>query len=285
MIESSARAAMHTRIIPSSGAPLPVIGCGTWENFDTCDGEKERAGLAEVLRALFSVGGSVIDTSPMYGHAEKMVGDLLTTSNWHDRAFVATKVWTQGRDAGFRQMRRSLELLQQDRIDLMQVHNLVDWRTHLATLREWKVEGRIKYLGVTHYDARAYHELESVMRSTSLDFVQINYSLDERAAEKLLLPLAMHRGIAVIVNLPFAAGRLLRTLRAKPVPSWAGAFGCESWAQLLLKFVLSQNAVTCVIPGTGNPRHMAENCRAGNRPFLDAGHCDKLRRFWDTECR
>ncbi len=182
-------------------------------------------------------------------------------------------------------MRQSLRLLELDQIDLMQVHNLLDWRTHLPTLREWKSTGRIRYLGITHYAVSAYRELEDVMRAEALDFVQLNYSLDERAAEKRLLPLAADRGIAVIVNLPFGTGRLLRTLRKKPMPSWAPECGCETWAQLLLKFVLATEAVTCVIPGTGDPRHREENCRAGMGPLLDARRCDTLRKFWDVECR
>ena len=195
--------------------------------------------------------------------------------------FVATKVWTQGRDAGINQRMRSMDLLKQKRIDLMQIHNLVDWRTHLETLRSWKAEGRISYLGVTHYTASAYSELEAVMRRKALDFVQFNYSIEERSAEQRLLPLAADRGMAVLVNLPFGAGRLLRNLRDKPIPSWAAELGCQTWAQVLLKYILSHPAVTCVIPGTGQPDHMAENCRAGTGPFFDAHLCDKLRQFWE----
>jgi diketogulonate reductase-like aldo/keto reductase len=279
MAESNSQNRIHTRTIPSTGASLPVVGCGTWENFDVRGHESERASLAKVLRSLFSLGGSVLDSSPMYGQAEKILGDLLRAGNWQDDAFVATKVWTQGREAGIPQMQRSFDLL--GRIDLMQIHNLVDWRTHLATLREWKTQGRIRYLGVTHYTAGAYDELESVLRRETIDFVQLNYSLEERTAEKRLLPLAAHRGVAVIVNLPFGAGRLLRPLRDKQIPSWAHEYGCESWAQLLLKFILSHDAVTCVIPGTGDARHMIENCRAGMGRFLDARHRDELRKFWD----
>ncbi len=220
----------------------------------------------------------MVDSSPMYGRAEKALGELLRVGNWRDDAFVATKVWMQGREPGITQMQRSFDLL--GRIDLMQIHNLVDWRTHLATLREWKTQGSIRYLGVTHYTAGAYDELESVLRRETIDFVQLNYSLDERTAERRLLPLAADRGVAVIVNLPFGAGRLLRALRDKRLPSWAQEFGCESWAQLLLKFVLSHDAVTCVIPGTGDARHMIANCGAGMGHFLDPRHGDELRKFW-----
>jgi aryl-alcohol dehydrogenase-like predicted oxidoreductase len=260
---------MLTRPIPSSGAALPVIGCGTWRGFDVGSSAAERAPLAEVLRVLFEAGGTVIDSSPMYGRAEGVVGDLLAASGTRDRAFIATKVWTSGRQAGIDQMRRSMALLRTDRIELMQVHNLVDWRTQLATLRAWKAEGRIAYLGITHYTSSAYDQLEAVMRKETLDFVQLNYAVDDRAAEKRLLPLAADRGIAVLVNQPFGGGDLLRRLRGRALPAWAAEIGCESWAQLLLKFVLGHPAVTCVIPGTGNSAHMRDDVRAGIGPMPD----------------
>jgi diketogulonate reductase-like aldo/keto reductase len=260
---------MQTRRIPSSGALLPVVGCGTWQTFDVGPSAQERAPLAEVLRILFEAGGSVIDSSPMYGRAEGVVGDLLSPANGHDRAFIATKVWTRGRAAGVAQMRRSMSLLRAERIELMQVHNLVDWRAHLATLRLWKEEKRIDYLGVTHYTPSAHDELEQVMRSERLDFVQLDYAANDRAAERRLLPLAAERGVAVIVNQPFGGGGLLRSVSARPLPAWAGDIGCESWAQLLLKFVLGHSAVTCVIPGTGRPEHMRDNVRAGFGPMPD----------------
>jgi len=277
--------AMHTRPIPSSGQALPVVGCGTYLGFDAGGSKADRAPLGGVLENLFAHGGSVIDSSPMYGRAEGVVGDLLTAGNWHDRAFVATKVWTQGREAGIDQMRRSMELLQRKRIDLMQIHNLVDWRTHLATLRAWKSEGLITYVGVTHYTSSAYPELESVLRAEKLDFVQLNYSLDDRKAEERLLPLAADRGIAVLVNRPLGVGKLVHSLQRKPMPAWAPAMGCTGWAQILLKFVLAHPAVTCVIPGTGQPEHMKEDCLAGTGPFLDQKLCNQLRAFWDSTGR
>lgn len=254
---------MQTRPIPSSGAPLPVVGVGTWQTFDIGSSPAERAPRAEVLRVLFEAGGSVIDSSPMYGRSEGVVGDLLKEMGDRDRAFVATKVWTRGRSQGIAQMERSMALLRVDKIDLMQVHNLVDWHTHLQTLRAWKQEGRIGYLGVTHYTSSAYGDLESVMRFEKLDFVQLNYSADDRAAEQRLLPLAADRGIAVLVNLPFGGGGLMRALAGRPLPGFAAEIGCTSWAQLLLKFVLGHKAVTCVIPGTSKPEHMRDNVRAG----------------------
>ena len=276
----ASRPAMRRRAIPSSGESVGVIGCGTWQTFDVGASVAERAPLAEVLDILFACGGSVIDSSPMYGRSEAVAGDLLREKGAQERAFVATKVWTQGRQAGLRQMQQSMRLLQQQQLDLMQVHNLVDWRTHLKTLRQWKQEGRIRYLGITHYTASAYDELEAVMRSEKLDFVQLNYSIAEREAETRLLPLAMERGIAVLVNQPFGGGRLLRSLAARPLPEWAAEWECQSWAQLLLKFVVSHQAVTCAIPGTGRPQHMADNCRAGAGPLPDAQARQRSARLW-----
>ena len=263
-------ARMNIRPIPSSGEALPVIGCGTWLAFDRRPGSAEYQRLAGVLDALFAAGGTVIDSSPMYGRAEQTTGELLTASKQRDQAFLATKVWTSGREAGIAQMEQSFARLATERIDLMQVHNLVDWRTHLATLRGWKDKGRVRYLGITHYTASAYAEVEAVLRAEKLDFLQINYSLDAREAEQRLLPLAAERGVAVIVNMPFGGGGLLRKLRDQPLPGWAAEIGCASWAQLLLKFVLSHPAVTCTIPGTSRPEHMAENAAAGAGPMPDA---------------
>jgi diketogulonate reductase-like aldo/keto reductase len=276
---------MLTRKIPSSGEALPVIGLGTYKGFDVGTGTKQRAALGGVLRALFSSGGSVIDSSPMYGRAEGVAGDLIAEQNTRKKAFVSTKVWTEGRAAGIDQMNRSMKLLRCEQIDLMQIHNLVDWRTHLATLRTWKEERRIRYLGITHYSSSAYGELEKIMRAEALDFVQLNYSLDEREAERRLLPLAAERGIAVLVNLPFGQGRLFKTLRGKLVPPWMQEAGCETWSQVLLKFTLAHKAVTCVIPGTGNAEHTAENCLAGNEPMIEESFVRKLVPHRDSGCR
>jgi diketogulonate reductase-like aldo/keto reductase len=254
---------MLTRPIPSSGEALPVVGCGTYVGFDVAQDAATLAPLRGVLAALWASGGSVLDSSPMYGRAEATVGELLATTPAHPPTFIATKVWTQGKEAGIAQMEASFRLLRSTRIDLMQVHNLVDHRTHLATLRAWKTQGRIRYIGVTHYTASAYRDLEAVLRAERLDFVQVNYALDEREAAERILPLAAERGIAVLVNRPFGGGGLLRRLRGRPLPAWGAEIGATSWAQVLLLFALSHPAVTCVIPGTGDAAHMADNAAAG----------------------
>jgi diketogulonate reductase-like aldo/keto reductase len=254
---------MRTRPIPSSAEPLPVVGCGTYLGFDRAPGSAEFAPLPRVLAALFATEGSVVDSSPMYGKAESAVGQLLDEADTREEAFLATKVWTQGREAGIRQIEESFRLLRTDQVDLLQVHNLVDWRIHLATLRELKTQERVRYVGISHYTSSAYAEVEDVLRREPLDFLQINYSVEESESAQRLLPLAAERGVAVLVNRPFGGGGLLRRLRAKPLPAWAAEIGCTSWPQVLLKFVLSHPAVTCAIPGSGSPEHMAQNALAG----------------------
>lgn len=266
---------MMTRPIPSTGEAVPVIGCGTYIGFDVAAGSAAFRRLPAVLDELFAAGGSVIDSSPMYGRAEAVTGDLLAAAGDRGKAFIATKVWTRGRAAGIAQMEHSFSRLRTDRIDLMQIHNLLDWRTHLPTLRGWQDSGRIRYLGITHYTAAAYPEVEAVLRAERLDFLQINYALDDRAAEDRVLPLAQERGVAVIVNTPFGGGGLLRRLRDRELPGWAAEIGCSSWAQVLLKFTLSHPAVTCVIPGTSSGVHMRENAAAGR------GHASEGA-FWRT---
>lgn len=254
-------AKMLTRKIPSSGEALPVIGLGTWQSFDVPN--EGRAALEAVLREFVALGGSVIDSSPMYGRSEEVAGDLIAQLGVREKLFVATKVWTTGRDAGIAQMAASENKLKAKRLDLLQVHNLQDIETHMQTLQGWKATGRVRYIGVTHYTSSAYDAVAKAMRAYPLDFLQINYSVGERAAEKTLLPLAKERGIAVIVNRPFAGGELFRRLRATPLPAWAGEIGCTSWAQLMLKFVLSHPAVTCAIPATSRIEHLRENMAAG----------------------
>ncbi len=261
---------MQHRKIPSTGEMLPVVGVGTWQTFDVGPSASERAPRAEVLKALFETGGSVIDSSPMYGRSEGVVGDLLAEAGSRSKAFLATKVWTTGREAGIAQMTQSMKLLRTDRMDLMQIHNLLDWQTHLPTLQAWKKQGRIRYIGVTHYTESAHGTLEAVLQLGGFDFVQVDYSIDDRGAENRLLPFARDNGVAVLINLPFGGGGLLRKLARRKLPDWAGEIGCTSWAQLLLKWVLANPAVTCVIPGTSQPEHMRDNAQAGVGIYPDA---------------
>ncbi len=261
---------MLTRVIPSSGEKLPVIDLGTWQAFDVDLTADNRRQLGDVLSLFVKLGGRVIDTSPMYGRAENVIGELTAALGIRDKVFLATKVWTRGKENGIRSMERSMALLRAKRIDLMQVHNLVDVQTQLATLREWKAQGRIRYLGITHYEAGAFGDVEKVMRSERLDFVQINYSLMEHEAEERLLPLAQERGVAVIVNRPFGGGDLFSRTRSKPLPDWAAEFGCHSWAQFFLKWIVANAAVTCVIPATDKPRHLEDNMVGGIGALPDA---------------
>lgn len=254
---------MQTRPIPSSSEPMPLVGLGTYRGFDVAPGDPVYKQLPGVLGELFKKGGTVIDSSPMYGRAEETTGELLSIHEPRSPAFLATKVWTRGREEGIAQMEQSFSLLRTERIDLMQIHNLLDWQTHLPTLREWKEQGRIRYIGITHYTPSAYDEVEAVLKAESLDFLQINYALDDRGVEKRILPLCRELGVAVICNRPFGGGDLLARLKGKPLPGWAAQVGVKSWPQLALKFLLAHPAVTCVIPGTSNPLYMADNAGAG----------------------
>ncbi|MET0186182.1 MAG: aldo/keto reductase [Achromobacter sp.] len=265
---------MLRRPIGTTGDTLPVIGCGTYRTFDI--GDADRSEHVAVVRTLVEAGGSVIDSSPMYGSAERVVGDVLAASGLREQVFVATKVWTRGREQGIAQMEASMRALQVSQVDLMQIHNLVDWRTQLKTLQAWKASGRIRYLGITHYTPGAHDDLIAVMREAPIDAVQLNYAANDRAAEQRLLPFAAERGVAVIVNQPFGGGGLLRRLSAKPLPGFAAELQCETWAQLLLKFVLAHPAVTCAIPGTSNARHMRSNAQAGSGPSIDRAMAQRI---------
>jgi diketogulonate reductase-like aldo/keto reductase len=275
-------AAMMTRPIPSTGEPMPVIGLGTWRAFDVCSDETGRRPLRRVLQRLLDDGGWIIDTSPMYGRAEAVTGDLLAESGVRPRSFLATKVWTTGRERGIEQMRRSAQVLRTEVIDLMQIHNLVDWRTHLATLRRMKEEGRVRYIGITHYTTGALPELARILGAEpGIDFVQLGYSLATRAAETEL-PIAADRGVAVIANQPLERGDLFRRVRRHALPDWAREFDCASWAQLFLKYVLAEPAVICVIPATGNPDHMQDNLAAGLGTLPNARQRQQIHELWDA---
>jgi aryl-alcohol dehydrogenase-like predicted oxidoreductase len=268
---------MIHRPIPRTSESLPVVGLGTWQTFDVADAA--RAPLRDVLREFARLGGTVVDSSPMYGRSESVVGDLAVELGLQKQLFIATKVWTSGADAGIRQMEESFRRLRVERLDLMQVHNLVDWRTQLRTLRAWKAQGRIRYIGVTHYTESAYGELERVLKSETLDFVQLNYSISERVAERRMLPLAADRGLAVLANRPLAQGALFGKVGGKPLPAWASEIGIESWAQFFLKYTLGHPAVTCAIPATSRVDHLRDNMRAGFGPLPDAATRERMARF------
>jgi diketogulonate reductase-like aldo/keto reductase len=268
--EAAVTQSILQRAIPSSGEKLPAIGLGSWQVFDVGPGAAERQPLEEVLSRFVTLGGRVVDSSPMYGRAEQLIGDIAAKLRLHSSLFLATKVWTTGKKEGIASMERSLANLQAKRIDLMQVHNLVDARTHLATLRAWKEQDRARYLGITHYNSSAYSEVAKLLRAEKIDFLQINYSLGEREAEKEILPLAQEQGVAVLINRPFGGGDLFSRVREKPLPDWAGEFDCQSWAQFLLKWIIAHPAVTCAIPATGNVRHLEDNMQAGIGRLPDA---------------
>jgi len=254
---------MLSRAIPSSGEKLAVIGLGTWRAFDVGASEAEQHPLQDVLTTFVKLGGRVIDSSPMYGRAEEVIGDLATRLGLRNSLFLATKVWTRGKQSGIDSMERSVARLRTKTIDLMQVHNLVDVATQLATMREWKEQGRIRYIGVTHYEAGAFDDVARILASEKLDFVQINYSIAEREAEDKILPLAQQRGVAVIANRPFGGGNLFSRVRGKLLPDFAKDFECASWAQFFLKWIVASTAVTCAIPATNNVHHLEDNMRGG----------------------
>lgn len=259
----SAPTQMLTRAIPGSDERLPVIGMGTSGTFDVGATTEDRAALRQVLEAFYAAGASVIDTSPMYGRAERVTGDLVAELGARNRTFIATKVWTNGRERGLEQIRESMQLLRTDVLDLLQIHNLVDWNTHIRSLRELKDKGRLRYTGITHYTVASHEDLEAVLRQQAFDFVQLNYSIATRNAERRLLPFCQERGIAVLVNRAYEDGALFARVRGRPLPGWARDIDCASWGQIFLKYVVSHPAVTCVIPATSRLEHMRDNLQAG----------------------
>ena len=252
-----------TRKIPSTGEELPAVGLGTWQVFDAGNDTSARAPLREGIAAFSRAGGRLIDSSPMYRSAESVAGDLVAELGLRERLFIATKVWTRGREEGIAQMETSFRRLKVRQMDLMQVHNLLDADVHTKTLNDMKAKGRIRYTGITHYTASAYAEVERQLKREKYDFLQINYSLAERESEYKLLNLCREKGIAVIANRPFAEGEMLRRVRGKPLPPWAAELGVAGGAQYFLKWIVGHPAVTCVIPGTGKPGHIADNVAAG----------------------
>jgi diketogulonate reductase-like aldo/keto reductase len=269
---------MLRRKIPSAadGESVPVIGMGTWNTFDVGGGAQEREPLKRVLQVFYAAGARLIDSSPMYGNAEKVTGDLVQQLGKQSGTFYATKVWTSGRDKGLAQIEHSMRALKTPRLDLLQIHNLLDWRTHAASLRQLKSEGKVRYAGITHYTVGAHDEIESVLRAAPFEFAQFNYSIGTRAAEERLLPYCQERGIGVLINRPFEEGALFTRVRNRKLPGYAKEIGCTSWAQLFLKFIVSHPAVTCVIPATSRAEHMQDNLQAGFGPVPDAALRERM---------
>lgn len=279
------RAAGQTAIrkaIPGSAETLPVIGLGTSRTFNISSDQAALSGLAEVLQTFFDSGGELIDSSPMYGRAEQVIGELLSRIGYGDKLFAATKVWTDGKQSGIRQMEDSLQKWGVERFDLMQIHNLRDWQTHLETLVAWKAEGKIRYCGITTSHGRDHRELEQILSRESLDFVQFSYNIEDRTVEKRLLPLAADRGMAVLINRPFQRGELFRKVKGKALPGWAAEFDCSSWGQFFLKFIVSHPDVTCVIPATSKVHHMQDNMMAGIGRLPDTAMRKRMVDFFAT---
>jgi diketogulonate reductase-like aldo/keto reductase len=268
--------------VPGSGEEIPVIGMGSSNTFDVGSAPAERAPLGEVLRGLVADGGTVIDTSPMYGRAETVIGDLVHDLGLRPRLWLATKVWTRGREAGAAQIEQSYARLRTERLELLQIHNLLDWRAHVPTIRALQASGRLRYSGITHYRADAHAELERVLGAERFDWLQVNYSLAEPEAATRLLPYCRDKGIAVMVNRPFADGALFERVRGKPLPPWAAELGCASWGQFFLRWIASHPAVTCIIPATSKARHMEDNLAAGVAPLPDAAQRKRMTEFWAT---
>lgn len=262
-IASGSKAKVITKTIPSSGEQLSVIGLGTSRTFDVSDNADSIAPLVEVMQAFFDQGGQLIDSSPMYGNAESVTGALLNHIKKRQGLFSATKVWTDGKDEGISQMQRSMQRLGVDVIDLMQIHNLRDWQTHIETLVDWKAEGKIRYIGMTTSHGRYHDDLETIMQEVPLDFVQFSYNIMNRAAEQRLLPMAQDKGIATLINRPYQRGSLFRLVKGKPLPEWATEIDCASWGQFFLKFIASHPAVSCIVPATSKLKHMLDNMSAG----------------------
>ncbi|MET0313251.1 MAG: aldo/keto reductase [Hansschlegelia sp.] len=268
--ETSGGSMIETRAIPSTGEKIPVIGMGTSGSFEVKPGSPEEAALREVVRTFFAGGGTVIDTAPTYSNAEDILGPILAEQNLRGKCWLATKLsGVQGREQGLEQFNGSLKSLRTDKVELLQVHNLGDTATQLKLARELKAEGKVRYVGLTHYLESAHDRLLEAMRETKPDFIQINYSVGVRGAEEKLLPAAKDMGIAVIINRAFEDGKLFAKTKGKDLPGWAAEIGVTSWAQAFLKFALSQPAVTVVIPATGKPERQADNLKAGSGPMLD----------------
>jgi diketogulonate reductase-like aldo/keto reductase len=267
------------KVIPASGERLASIGMGTWRTFNVGDDPALIRQRTEVLRAFFEHGGEIVDSSPMYGSSEAVLGKALSALNRQDDVFAATKVWTRGKQEGIEQMRESTRLWGLDRFELLQIHNLVDWQVHMETLKQMRAEGRVKYIGITTSHGRRLDDIEYVMANEPVDFVQLTYNILDRWAEERLLPLARERGIAVIANRPFQGGRLFSRFQSHPLPEWAGEAGVSNWAEFFLKFIVSHPAVTCAIPATTSVEHMNENMGGQFGVLPDSGQRQQMTRY------
>lgn len=272
---------MLQRIIPSSGESIPVIGLGTWIKFDVTT-TSEKQNLVNIIKLFHEHGGKLIDTSPMYGNAETVIGEVMKQSGIADTFFYATKVWTSGTQAGVEQMESSMQKMQRQTMDIIQVHNLVNYKAHLKTLHKWKEEGKVRYTGITHYTTSYHDELERIIKHEKIDFVQFNYSIGERNAEKNLLQTAMDKGVAVIINEPLGKGNLFKAVKEKPLPAWAAENDINSWSQFFLKYIISHPAVTCIIPATSNPKNLIDNMNAGEGKIPGEKSRRKMAEFFDS---
>ena len=261
---------MLKRSIPSSGEEIPVIGLGTSRVFDIQPTESELNIRQEILDIFYENGGRLIDTSPMYGMSEEIIGISAEEYIQKNRFFLATKVWTEGKENGLRQIEESFKKMKANKISLIQVHNLLDWKTQIKTLRSLKDEGRIDYIGITHYKSNAFNEMIKIMRTEKIDFAQFNYSLGEREAEQRILPFCKENGIATLINRPFMRGKLFKEAQKMKLPSWVSDYDIDSWGQFFLKYILSHDAVTNVIPATSKSKNMLDNSQAGMGGMLDA---------------
>ena len=282
MNTQASQSSIFKNTIPSSGVAIPAIGMGTWITFDV---DMPDSGFIEhinILDHFFKAGGRMIDSSPMYGSAQKNLGITLPKSQGHQQLISATKIWIPGKDNGIQQMNMAAKLWGIPQFDLIYVHNLLDWESHLPTLHQWQQQGRLKYTGITTSHGRRHKAMSDLMRTQKLDFVQFTYNLHDRDAEKHLLPMAQDKGIAVVINRPFQAGGLFTRVGSAPLPDWAAEIECNSWSQFFLKFVISHPAVTCAIPATSQASHMQENMQALRGSLPDQKMREEMVRYYQS---
>lgn len=270
------------RAIPGTKELLPIIGMGTWQTFDIGEGKEQRTQMRDILRAFYKRGGRVLDSSPMYGRSEDVLGDLTADLKLLGQFFMATKVWTSGANQGIQQMKSSMSKMRTQPMDLMQVHNLVDVKTHLRTLGEWKAAGKIRYIGLTHYVVSAHDDLERLIRSEKIDFIQVNFSIQTRNAEKRLLAIAQDHEVGVLINRPYEGGNLFRRMKGKALPEWAAEWDISSWGQFFLKYIVSHPAVTCAIPATSKLHHLEDNMGAAFGRLPDEKTRKKMVQYFEA---